>query len=592
MANVFVLLFACLSLLPTCSSTKIPFQMTWSQQTFGPDGPWQAVEVKIGSQQQLISLYPGGNFLSHIFTTNFCTNVSLDTSCPAKRAGLFDGSRSRTFDNNSIGYNGDHDYIGGSLNIQAGVADANHIQVATDNWDLQGTIVNNVSMALHESLYTTYPDGSTYPLTVGTLALGFPGTVNQSFTKPEGGPNINASIIAGYLASPLAESNHQTPSNSFGLHIGSVQPKLAPSLIFGGYDQIRVVGKVSNQVGMYPNIDLLDISLNVVDGGSPWNVSSVNGLLSAGNSSIGPFLPLQIEPLNPYLNLPKSTCDAIASWLPVTYQPKFGLYFWNANDPQYQKIVSSPSVLSFTFRKDQTNKENITINVPFMLLNLTLDAPLISTKTPYFPCNAESHGFYKLGRAFLQAAFYGYNWDNGNGQGIWWLAQAPGPNVGSQPNAVPIQTTDQTIAASANDWKASWDGYWKALPGPSSPTTTIATMPSSTSSQVGSTSSSSIPTSGLSMGAKAGIGAGVGGAALIAIIAGIVLFLRRRNAKSSSSSQMELNTQAYEPYPEDDTMQKYAGQGYGPSEMNGHRNEAVELGQTPTKGKFNRYELA
>jgi hypothetical protein len=165
-------------------------------------------------------------------------------------------------------------------------------------------------------------------------------------------------------------------------------------------------------------IDLLDIIINVVDGASPWNFTSRQGLLSAGNSSIGAALSVEINPLAPYLNLPMSTCDAIASQLPVAYRAKYGLYFWNTNDPQYWKIVSSASVLSFVFRRSESNDQNVTINIPFTLLNLTIEAPLTSIPTPYFPCNAQSYRKYSLGRTFLQAAFLGVNWNANNNAGV------------------------------------------------------------------------------------------------------------------------------------------------------------------------------
>lgn len=38
-----------------------PYAMTWSSDTYGPDGPWNAISVDIGTQQQSIALYPGGN---------------------------------------------------------------------------------------------------------------------------------------------------------------------------------------------------------------------------------------------------------------------------------------------------------------------------------------------------------------------------------------------------------------------------------------------------------------------------------------------------------------------------------------------------
>lgn len=587
MATSLFLIFTCLELLKICSAAKLPFPMTWSSRAFGPDGPWQAVQVQLGSGAgQTVALYPGGRYMqSHILTVQVCNNGSLGGFCPATQAGIFDVSQSSTLDNHSILYRGYLDYTFGGLNVQGGGEDIKDVTSAMDQIDIGGMLIPNVSIAIHKSIYMVYPDGSTYPMSVGTLALGGPGpAVNQSFTLGQGQPNINASLVPGYLSS--TPSSSQTPSNSFGLHIGSARFKISGALHLGGYDQNRVIGDVSTQgnVGLDPyNIDLTDIGLEVLDGESPWNISSIDGLLANWNSSISSSLPVAIASYAPYLNLPQSTCDAIAAWLPVTYQPKYGLYFWNVNDPQYQRIISSPSVLSFTFRKDQSNSKNITINVPFLLLNLTLDAPLIATPTQYFPCNAQSRGSYMLGRAFLQAAFIGTNWEASSGQGSWWLAQAPGPNINSQPNIKTIQPTDDTIQASTNDWKTSWDGYWTPLlqSTGSSPTGAASTTPTTTS---GASSSSS--SSGLSVRAAAGLGVGVGVAASLTLAAGVWLFNRRRNKRSGSPARVASDGDYTKYY---NNHKVTASAGNGPAEMSGQREEQeLDANQRPHHSAWQR----
>jgi hypothetical protein len=563
MANLFLFVIACLGLLQTCIAAVSPFGMTWSTSVYGPDGPWQAVEVNIGTPGQAIALYPGGTFQSHIFTVSICGNKSLGTSCPANFAGVFDPTKSTTIVNGAITLPANNDLTLGALNIQgsAGAPILDLIDI--------GLQIPNVSIAMHSDSYMLYPDGTAYPLSVGSLSLGS-ADVNQSFSDTPA--PINGSLIPSYLASSEIDPAHQTPSNSFGMHIGSVYPVLSGSLYFGGYDQNRVIGDISTQVQddgdieTLRYIDMIDIGLNVIDGSSPWNTSSVSGLLAAGNSSISTVLPVSIDPLGPYLNLPKSTCDSIAAWLPVTYQPKYGLYFWAVNDPQYQKIVSSASTLSFTFRKDQSNSMNLTINVPFLLLNLTLESPLVSTPTQYFPCNAESRGSYSLGRAFLQAAFLGTNWDVVGKQGVWWLAQAPGPNIAQQPNVQTIGSTDNTIVASSNDWKTSWENSWKPLKATTSATSSASATSTTTNTAVASSSN------GLSSGAEAGIGVGAAVVVIAAVVT--VLFLRRRRkainyAVTQSQSPPESGRNLSR-YSDNTELSKYASAGFGPAEVTGN----------------------
>jgi len=219
---------------------------------------------------------------------------------------------------------------------------------------------------------------------VGSLSLGGPVVVNESFAQGGTLPLINTSVVAGWLWDEFAE-NLRVPSNSFGLHIRSVAPKIGPSLYCGGFDQNRVIGPMFAQlVNIYRSVDLLDVQINAIlvrllEAPQYSRTSDQRQLLNwIRNTSI--------DPLAVYLDLPKSTCDAIAAQLPVTFQAKYGLSFWNTQGPLYHKIVSSASSMSFIFRQNESNTQNITINVPFMLLNLTLQAPLTQNSIHYFPC--------------------------------------------------------------------------------------------------------------------------------------------------------------------------------------------------------------
>lgn len=391
-------------------------------------------------------------------------------------------------------------------------------------------------MALVSDSFAAYPGGTWYPLSVGCLGVGAPGTVNQSFSTSDG-PAINASLIPGYL-----QSNNKIESNSFGMHIGSASPKMAGSLYFGGYDQNRIVGEVLTMGGtgdISNEITLTDISISVVDGSSPWDFgNSKTGLLAEGNSSITGGLKTRIDGCSPYLSFPSSTCKAIASHLPVTLNEQLGLYTWNTNDAKYTQIVNSASVLNFTFI-GSSNTDQVSIAVPFRHLNLTLDAPLVSSKTQYFPCFTGTTSQYTLGRAFLQDAFIGANW----GTKTWWVAQAPGPNIPS-PNIVTLENGDKTLSASTNDWKASWSGSWKALtPAEVSPSASVA-APTSTSTSI-SDSNSNTASTGLSTGAKAGIGAGVGVAALAGLGALAFFLMRRRRAAKDSPANSTTDSSAY-----------------------------------------------
>ena len=277
------------------------------------------------------------------------------------------------------------------------------------------------------------------------------------------------------------------------MHVGSVNHKVAGSLVVGGYDSSRCIGEPI--VSDSQSVQLSKITLGVVSGGSAFinaPPSSTNLLKSSDGTNSLETYP---NPAVPYLYLPKDTCDAIAAHLPVTYSEEFNLYFWNTEDQAYQSIVSSPHSLGFTFTS--SNGQSSYIRIPFALLDLTLDQPLVSQPTAYFPCSpwtSESTP-YHLGRAFLQGAFLAQNWQTNK----LFLAQAPGPDLSSLPQYVKnIKSSDTSLAPATNppDWAETWAGVLKALP---------YDTDSVESGSNGGSSSGDSGDSGLSNGAIAGI---------------------------------------------------------------------------------------
>ncbi|KGO40560.1 Peptidase aspartic [Penicillium expansum] len=387
----------------------------------------------------------------------------------------------------------------------------------TDWITIDGVNVPDVDLITISAGWQTYPGGQAYPLQVGALSLGSP-DINQTFGDSI---KINTTFITSYLYDQEGSTN--IPSYSYGMHIGSASLGIPGSLLLGGYDQNRVMGDVSAQSfasGSFP-IEMYDMSIGVAEGGSPWNYSNKTGLLAQGNSSLDSGLKIIVDPVSPYIYLPKSSCDAIAAELPVTYHPGYGLYFWNTSDSQYDKIATSPSHLVFTFSKNSLNNEDITIKVPFALLNLTLEAPLVKMPTQYFPCMA-TNSTPALGRAFLQAAFVGVNWLGGK----WFLAQAHGPDGSFIVNTVTIGDNKSTISGSSNSWKDTWKNTLKLIPTDSNSNTT--------KTDTGTTNSK-----GLSTIVKIGIivSSTVGSVLIIALSCGLCIRHRRRQEKSLNRDQ-------------------------------------------------------
>jgi hypothetical protein len=506
----------------------------WSNRTLGPDGPWNALEITIGADQ-VVTIYGGKMWESYVLGSSYCKSTTTGGQrCYAAEENAIYYETRGTGSNMDIEYQPPQLYSENTHATGTGTtrwADDVYISDDTSPWGLGP--VRNVSMALMDDAELKYPNGNSYPLFAGCLAFGAgPKQVNQTFQTTAGtlAGAINVSLIAGSFA-----AHGKIESNSFGMHIGSgAEPAVPGSRWFGGYDQNRVLNEVL-AVPIEPDYlnytaELSDVSINVLAGDSPFSFPSISGLLASGNMTIGHTLKVGIDPCIPYLNLPASTCDAIAANLPMKYDPGLGLYLWDIESADYPRVVSSASALTFSFPDPDNNSRTVNISVPFRHLNLTLQEPLVSSPVPYFPCNAGSDGHYALGRAFLQDAFFGSNFENA----VMFLAQAPGPNLKTE-NIVTIATTDTVLDASRNDLVKSWDGFWTLSAQGNETSINGSPSPSPSPSASGSTGTSDNGNSNESSNAPATrtpliAGLVTGLVVAFAVVAlGLTCFCRRRN---------------------------------------------------------------
>ncbi|KAI8957022.1 hypothetical protein F5Y11DRAFT_361193 [Daldinia sp. FL1419] len=442
----------------------VPRAVRWSDKILGPDGPWNAVKVTLGRSQD-VTVYAGRMWESYFPGAAYCDNTAVGgRPCYAQQAGAIYDETTGSGEAPDIAFPASA-YYASNMNTVGSNAKryTDRISLGTDSSDWSVVSVDNFAMALMSDTQLRYPNGEKHPLFAGCLGLGAaPNIINHSFALRPGqtASSINTSLLVGNLF-----VDHSIPSQTFGLHIGSaVSHRVPGSLWVGGYDRNRAVSDmlsipIPDPFTKFSGAPLADISINVVKGSSPFPWNSKGGLLASGNSSIGGQLGLAIDPCLPYLNLPRSTCDAIAAEIPVKLDDGLGLYLWDTASPDYTRIIQSPSVLTFTFVDPDSNLHKVNISVPFSHLNLTLDEPLVDKPTPYFPCNAASNSEYTLGRAFLQDAFIGANFYTA----VYFLSQAPGPNLNSA-NVMAMDHNSRTIEASKNDWATSWNGYWTPLP--------------------------------------------------------------------------------------------------------------------------------
>ncbi|KAF5556303.1 hypothetical protein FPHYL_7989 [Fusarium phyllophilum] len=322
-----------LALIATVSTEVTPREVLWIDDTFGPDGPWRAVSIRMGNEASSIGLYPGSAWESWLIQDRYCKKGT----CYASKAGTYDNSSGT-----QGGIQMPADLSGFMLGLDL---KGNQATRHLDRMWLNGAIVENVSLALLESQKIKYPGGQTSPFFAGCLSLGGRRAINQSFSQDDG-PSINASLVPGWMW-----EHEWTRSSSFGMHIGSVQPDISGSLWFGGYDQNRVIGDVlSMNGGPRDGITLRDIGIDVIGAKSPFEFDSKDGLLANGNSSIGGSLKVLVDGCSPYFTLPRSTCDSIAAHLPVKFNKDLGLHLpcissgrlcWGQLAPGYRYLVVS-----------------------------------------------------------------------------------------------------------------------------------------------------------------------------------------------------------------------------------------------------------
>lgn len=216
---------------------------------------------------------------------------------------MFDPKSSNSIDSTSIQYS-THD-PGSSVDWTLGAVHYSGQAVyVLDSLNLapigtqESQVIPDLSIRMLTEISTTYPDGSRYPLQVGQLALGS-SDINQTFAIGNGATTIKASLVPDYLWETKA-----IRSSSYRLNIGSASLNLPLSLWFGGYDETRLLGPVSSLPSHNNDldnfiIDLIDITIAVDHGGSPFAYRKRDGILGEGNNSMPNTIAVAMNPAAP-----------------------------------------------------------------------------------------------------------------------------------------------------------------------------------------------------------------------------------------------------------------------------------------------------
>lgn len=500
--------------------TPAPWPLNFNNtKGVGPDGPWRVLTLNVGFPDQLCDAYPGGQGPTLLIDERVCQQ--MEQNCPLPLPLLYDRNASPYQPDNwtSLDEITAQEWDAARANILNLTGSARYLaeRVTLLGNDRDPFFGDNTTILLSKDFALNYPGRPKVAMSVGLLSLGLPSDTMLVESQ------VPSETLTLYTLLGNAAANNVISSRSWGLHIGSVMHKINGSLIFGGYDQSRVIDDVA--VFDSEKAQMKEISFGTSSGSSHFTNAESN-LLSKARDVI-------FDASVPYLHLPADICASIANSLPVTFNGALGLYLWNTDNETYGDLINSPSHMSFVFQ--DASKKDIKIRVPFALLNLTLESPLVSEPTAYFPCSpmsSDNNETPRLGRAFLQAAFIGQNWDSRK----YFLAQAPGPQY-RPPDVKEISTVDTRLRALPNapTWDSTWASVLKPLPpGPLSTS-------SSPSNAVGATAVPTTPSSSLPPGGKAGIA--IGALSGVAIAGLAALFLIRRHRKRKRAAEVASDSQ-------------------------------------------------
>ncbi|KAH0149381.1 hypothetical protein KCU67_g11083, partial [Aureobasidium melanogenum] len=372
--------------------------------TVGPDGPWNALTQTVSWPQQNITLLPSLTKTNVFVHTDACSDPR--SACPQSQTNLWIGLIGPwSWMNSTLFSASTWDTSLGPLNL-SGQASYISDRITLGSPGQDDSYLDFTANAIDQSINVNYPSPNVwYTLDTGFFSL-YGGAAHVEYTS------LNESDVSLNTTLPLAYAQDAIPSTFYGLHIGSASTSgsVPGSLVLGGYDRSRCL--TTPIISNTDTFELVDIGLGVASGDSPFPKDKqlpVRNLLQDRKVSSVKAYP---NPGVPYLYLPQETCAAVTEHLPVEFNETLGLYVWNTSAPSYQDIMTSPSYLSFDFSSGTSTD---TIYLPFALLNLTLEWPLVDSPTQYFPCSPyqSPDGKFHLGRAFLQGAFMAQNWQTG-----------------------------------------------------------------------------------------------------------------------------------------------------------------------------------
>jgi hypothetical protein len=129
-----------------------------------------------------------------------------------------------------------------------------------------------------------------------------------------------------------------------------------------------------------------------------------------------------IDSSTPFLWLPQPICDAFAQAFNLVYDDNLQLYFYADNGTTLDKIRNQNITFTFSIAGQVPASTSVDINLPYAAFDLELSYPypglaanVTSGSTSYFPLRrAANYTQYTIGRSFLQEAYLTVDYERNN----------------------------------------------------------------------------------------------------------------------------------------------------------------------------------
>ncbi|KAI0483276.1 acid protease [Xylariaceae sp. FL0804] len=469
---------------PRSNATAV--EIAPSQYYDGNDGSWSTFFLRVGTPEQTVRVLVSTASPEALVVLSLgCTaaafqaynNASLPSDCATSRGTLFNTNQSTSWS-----VLGNYNINGDGVGLEANLDYSQTAQFAQESVGL-GLIGPSLDGQIVGGIATTEP-----------FYLGIFGLNNQPLNFSTLGNSSSSSYVT------TLRDQGVIPSLSWSYTAGAIYrlKDVYGQLIFSGYDTSRFTeNPVSFTLAQDYTRDIV-VSLQSI---------SYSGTTSS--TLLSDSIEIFIDSTDPNLWLPDDVVDAFEDAFGLTLDDESGLYL--INDTHHSELLSTDAQVTFRLSDVSTGGAAVEITLPYGAFDLQAQVPLVSTTSYYFPLKRAANATqYTLGRTFLQEAYLTVDYETGtfNVSACTWVEGAAENIV-----TIPSSTDDSSCYSSPGGCPSSSSGGDSGSSGSGS----------------GSKSSSS---SKLGGGAIAGIV--IGSLAGVALLAGLVFLLVRRQRKKRS----------------------------------------------------------